>query len=149
MRYSLNYGSVKESGNFELIPEGEYTARISKVTTTDKTGNPIVTSNGDSMVRLHLEIQDGPLQGQKLFHNVIFFPEGKPGAGMTKHFLKVIGEKEGPDGRIEVDPVMWESRANPFKVRVKHETYEGVTRAKVANVDYLVKMAEVEQGLDL
>ena|SRR3990167_3643490 len=149
MRGRLNYGGVKESGQFELIPEGEYMVKIVKVSATDKAGELLMTKAGDKRVNVQLAIVGGELDGRRLFHQVIFFPPDGPGAGMTKHFLKVIGEGEAAEGRADYDTTLWDSHANAFLATVRHETYEGVMRAKISRVDYAVAKEEDHGGLDL
>ena len=155
MRFQYDTRGVKEQGSFELLPKGKYVVRIDQVTTVNENGVELKTKNGDPMVRLRLVVTEGDYKKRKLWHNVSFIKpvdekgEPNPGAGMAKHFLKVIGE--GQENEIfEVNTAAWE-KSNSFVVTVDHEDYQGKTRERVKSVDYLEGqgLAAVASGIDL
>ncbi len=70
------------------------------------------TQNGDPMVNILCEvINDDEFNGERVFHTVTFLPakkpDGKPtpGAGMSVHFLKSIGQPW--EGDFDVDSSKW------------------------------------------
>ena len=137
MKGTYNTKGVQESGSFALIPEGNYEVVINEVYETDKDGDSLTTSTGHPYVNVELKIVNGNMKGQRLFHNVIFFPKESKGAGITKHFMKVIGEPYDPKTEeFSFDTFGW-IKAKPFKATVGHHEYEGKKRAKIVSVDYL------------
>ena len=95
---------------YQLVPEGERVLTITSVEEkTSKTGNQMVV----------VELTDMET-AISMKHHVVFIPEGKPGHGISKRFLKVItGEC---DGDLEVDPLTWLGKR--LKCTVEHETSE-------------------------
>ena len=105
-----------EKKDWPLIPNGVYHLAISKPKETkSKKGVP-----GIGMV---LKVIAGKYQGRSMYHSVWFVEDGKKGAGMVKHFLKVIDiPLEG-----DINPEMLANRS--FKARVISEEFNG----KVSN----------------
>ena len=100
MTYKANYDTVSESGNFEPLPEGNYTVKIEKIqeTTTKKSGLPLIK------IRYKV-IDEGKFKNRILFDQITLFEGDAPGAGITKHFLHVIGQPY--QGDFEIDPGAW------------------------------------------
>ena len=138
MRGNYNAYGAAETSAYALVPIGKYLVKVKKVITTDQAGQPLVTKNGDPTCRCQLVICDGPHNGSIIFHQVVFFKDkNSKGHGMTKHFLKVLGEQyDQAADTFDYDTVRWVD-LNEFIVEVKHEDYKGKIQAKVANVDYV------------
>jgi hypothetical protein len=95
------------------------------------------TKNGDPNVSILCEVfNDGEYAGERVFHTVNFLPaklpDGKPtpGAGMSIHFLKTIGEPW--EGNFSVDSSKWVGRK--FKGYVIAEEYKGKTKNKISEI---------------
>lgn len=100
----------------KVAPEGTYRLQIVDVS-EEKDSAPRVTKNGDRYVMVECEIADqGPGFGVKIWHNVTFLGNGKPGAGMAIHFLKQIGQPF--EGQIEVEPQDWIGALFMAKIRI-------------------------------
>jgi len=127
MSFSYNATGIEMSGNFELIPEGDYPCKIVSVFET-------ISKNGDPMVKVDYEIIDGAYIGKQIkFHHVTFLGKdetgkSKKGAGMALNYLKTIGEPY--QGDIIVDPESWVGKK--LSVKVVHEKgFDGVKRSNV------------------
>jgi len=98
MGFKHDYTGVQESGDFTPAPPGDYTLKIVEA-------EEAKTRNGDPMVKVKLQIADGQFKGKNVWHNVAFLPKDSPGAGISKHWLKVIGQPH--DGPVIVRPGAW------------------------------------------
>jgi hypothetical protein len=98
--FETNLDGVPENKMNEPLPEGRYNLRI-------KSATEKVTKAGDPMVVVDYEVMDGPHAGRNVrFHNVVFFKDKeRKGAGMSKTYLKTIGEPF--EGQITVDSNRW------------------------------------------
>lgn len=130
MPFTMDYTGVQES-TFEPLPEGDYTLRITetKETKTKERGLP--------MVNVTLEVVGGEYAKRKVFHNVVFIPKGDPGDGISKHWLKVIGQTN--DGRTMVRPGTWVGALLSATLTI--EKYEGKARNKVTDTRSIEKKA--------
>jgi len=106
------------------------------------------TQNGDPMVNILCEvINDDEFNGERVFHTVTFLPakrsDGKPtpGAGMSVHFLKSIGQPW--EGESDVDSSKWVGAQ--FKGYVISEEYKGKTKNKIGEI----KSMEVKSSDDI
>lgn len=95
------------------------------------------TQNGDPMVNILCEvIDDEEFNGERIFHTVTFLPakrpDGKPtpGAGMSVHFLKTIGQPW--EGAYEVDSSQWIGAK--FMGYVITDEYKGKTKNKLGEI---------------
>lgn len=90
------------------------------------------TAKQDAMLRLTCLIDDkgNPFNGRKIFHNVTFIEPGKPGSGMTIHFLKTIGEPH--EGEFEVSPENWIGKR--MYVKMENTKYNNKTYLNVVGV---------------
>lgn len=106
--FNTDFDGVEEN-YFKPIPEGKYNLRI-------KSAIEKKSSKGDDMVVVDYEIMDGPFIGEEIrFHYVVFFKNKETkGAGMSKTFLRVIGEPY--EGRVSVNPEKWIGRCLTAKV---------------------------------
>ena len=111
---------------FQPIPEGEYNLKITEVA-------PSLSKKGYPMVKVVFTVLDASGHGKRIFHYVTFMPpkdsEGvtNKGAGMSVHFLKVIGQPY--EGKIKVDPFSWINSEVFAKVIV--DEYEGKKNNKI------------------
>ena len=107
---------------YPLVPEGERILTITNVTEqTSKKGNEMVV------------VQFTDLDsGLTMDHHVTFIPEGKPGHGIPKKWLKVLtGEC---DGDITFEPTEWLGKR--IKGTVTHEQSGKYTNARLDISDY-------------
>ena len=82
------------------------------------------TQKGDPKVTLKLIGLDGPNQGRRIRHTVIFFPEGNSAEWIAKAFMSAIGVERNPEtGEFEYDTDNWPGRK--FKATVEHGEYQG------------------------
>jgi hypothetical protein len=95
------------------------------------------TQNGDPMVNILCEvINDDEFNGQRVFHTVTFLPAKKPdgtptpGAGMSVHFLKTIGQPY--EGKIKPDSSQWVGAE--FKGYVIEDEYKGKKKNKISEI---------------
>lgn len=97
--FKYDYNGVSESGKgFDPIPEGDYSFVITKVEERR-------TKNKDPMVHVTCKVLEGTYAGRIVWHNVNFLPKENKGAGMSKHFLHVIGQPF--EGMVDVEPKDW------------------------------------------
>lgn len=87
------------SGTF---PEGEYYLTCTHVQHLDKDGNPLKSKKGNDMWVLEFTVAEGPHKDRKLWHHLVFIPEGQPGHGMPLKCLKAFGID--PEGENEILP---------------------------------------------
>ena len=89
------------------------------------------TRNKDPMVSILCEvIDDEEFNGERVFYTITFLPKDKPGAGMSIHFLKTIGEPW--EGSFEVNSNNWVGKR--FMGYVINEEYKGRTKNKITEV---------------
>lgn len=89
------------------------------------------TKNGDPMVSILCEvINDDEFNGERVFHAITFLKAGTPGAGMSVHFLKSIGQPW--EGAFKVDSAQWVGAE--FKGYVITDEYKGRTKNKFGEI---------------
>lgn len=112
MGYEVNYSGVDEAMEFEPLPENVYPVEIEKVEEKQ-------TRNGDPLIRIRYKVVSGKCKNRKLFDQVVLFQGDAKGAGITKHFLHVIGEPY--EGEFEIEPDNWIGKQLNVKVIVDSE----------------------------
>lgn len=126
-------------GANKVLPKGWYDLQV--VEFTSKAGDvyPKVgrTKNNDPMVNILCEvINHDQFNGERVFHTVTFLPAKKadgtatPGAGMSVHFLKTIGQPF--EGKIKPDPTAWVGAK--FAGYVIQEEYNGKIKNKLGEI---------------
>lgn len=113
MPFGHDMTGVKEGGGSRHAPGGVYVLRV----TEPKEGQ---TRNDDPKVDCKIVIDSGPFKGVWCYHTVAFLGRDEngnpmPGAGIAKHFLKIIGEPF--EGNINVSGARWEGKR--FKGRLE------------------------------
>lgn len=90
------------------------------------------TKNGDPMVNILCEVIDDTeeFNGERVFHTVTFLPKDNPGAGMSVHFLKTIGQPW--EGNVKVDSSQWVGAK--FMGYVITDEYKGKTKNKISEI---------------
>lgn len=138
-RYDLKKSAHDEGASREKPAQGFYTFQITNFYEKNKEGQYLETKNGDPKVLVVCEVVDDDSEvGKSLAHSVIFYRPTSPsikGIGMTRHFLKCIGEAW--EGDLSADPENWIGKR--FKAEVVHN--EGYAN--------LVEIQESEQNIDL
>lgn len=107
----------EESKNFAPIPEGDYRIRI-------KSAEKAVSKNsGNDMIALQFEVSG---KSSLLFHYIVFLPDRRDVTNrmLTQFFDSFAGI---PDGDFNLD--LWAGQVGAC--HVKHEEYNGETRAKL------------------
>lgn len=120
------------NNDFTPMPPGIYGLVINKVTDT-KNEIPWKTKNGDDYVQVECEVDEaGEYLGRKVWYGVTFMDDkSRPGAGMSIHLLKCIGEPW--EGDFDVDTDNWIGRR--FKARLKiGKDLEGKPKNEIAFV---------------
>lgn len=128
MPFSHDTTGVEESGNFAPVPENDYVVKIDAVQELDKNGRPLKSQNGNRMVKVRYKIAEGDYKGRKLFDNITFISPGAKGAGISKHFLHVIGEPY--EGQFQVAPESWIGKSLKVSVTID-DSYDGKERNKI------------------
>ena len=138
MAFKHDYTGVTEFGQgFDPIPEGDYDLTIIKAEEKK-------TKSGDNMVNITTEVVGGEYEGRKVFHNVVFLPKEHKAAGMSKHFLHVIGQPY--EGKVEVDCANW--LGGIFRAKVKQAEFNGKLKNEVEEVYEVDKTANQENSGD-
>ena len=142
--FKYNYKGVKETEGFAPIPCDDYILVITAVEEKQ-------TSKGDDMVNVTTEVATGPYKGKKLWTNICFLPADMPGAGISKHFLSILGLDN--EGEVEVDSEKWKTKV--FKAPVTIKDWKGkkqneinVRDAKALDVSETLKEQKVEAEED-
>lgn len=132
MKRSFSSEGANMDSTFKVAPAGDYRLLISKITDT-KNDMPWKTKNGDDYVQVECEIDDaGDFLGKKVWYGVTFMDDkSRPGAGMSLHFLKSIGEPY--EGDFIVDTDNWVDKR--FRVKLKiGKDLEGRPKNEIAYV---------------
>lgn len=136
--FDYNTDGIKES-NFTPLPQGDYILEIQSAVEG-------TTKNGDQKVTVDYTVAEGPHKGKEIkFHTVTFFSDtSKPGAGMSKHFLKSIGEPF--EGNIQVSANNWLGKI--LKAKIIHESgsMPGQVFARVKSVSSFDGKLEVSDS---
>lgn len=115
MGFKHDYSGVKEFGEgFEPIPEGDYNFVITK--TEER-----MSKNKNPMVHVTCKVLDGTNAGRLVWYNVNFLPKDNKAAGMSKHFLHVIGQPY--EGNVMVNCEDWVDAE--FRAHVKVDEFNG------------------------
>ena len=127
MSFPHDAAAPTEGGGSRLLTQGKYELLITKVEEKK-------SKNGYPMVNVTCEVQNNEeFNGAKVFHNVTFLPKDKPGAGMSTHFLKTIGEPW--EGAIEVNPDAWVGEDFIAKISTREYDKKDGTKGKTNNID--------------
>lgn len=127
MSFPHDAAAPTEGGGSRLLPAGKYELLITKVEEKK-------SKNGYPMVNVTCEVKNNEeYNGAKVFHNVTFLPKDKPGAGMSTHFLKTIGEPW--DGAITVDPDAWVGESFVAKISTREYDKKDGSKGKTNNID--------------
>lgn len=122
--FKYDYSGVRERGEgLDPIPEGDYSFVITKVEERR-------TKNKDPMVHVTCKVMEGLYAGRIVWHNVNFLPKDNKGAGMSKHFLHVIGQPF--EGMVDVEPNEWINAT--FCAHVKIEEFNGKTQNNIDEI---------------
>jgi hypothetical protein len=126
----VDFSNVSDE-EFPLIPEGKYLCKNEKVT-------PTKTKDGQfDMWKLKHVITEGDFKGSVIFDNMTFNPNG---LGRIKKLYSALGY----DTSISKDCEPSDIEGGVFYVNIKHETYNGVARAKVEFTGYEKAINTVE-----
>jgi hypothetical protein len=134
-------------GTNKVLPKGWYDLEI--VEFVSKAGDTYPkdgrTKNNDPMVNILCEvINNEEFKGERVFHTVTFLPakgsDGKatPGAGMSVHFLKTIGQPF--EGAFKVDSAQWVG--SEFSGYVIQEEYKGKVKNKIGELKPIAKKTD-------
>lgn len=126
-------GIVVEEKGKKLLPKGSYNFRIIEFTSKAGKTYPCegTTKNGDPKVDILAEVTGGEFAGERLFHSVTFMAKDKPGAGMSVHFLKTIGQPW--EGNVTVEPSAWVGAE--FRGYVIQDEYQGKKGNKIKGIE--------------
>lgn len=140
-------------GTSKVLPKGWYDFEI--VEFVSKAGDTYPkdgrTKNNDPMVNILCEVINNPeFDGERVFHTVTFLPakgpDGKPtpGAGMSVHFLKCIGQPF--EGKISPDSSQWVGAE--FSGYVIQDEYKGKIKNKLGEIKPMATFQnpEIEQA---
>jgi hypothetical protein len=85
-------------------------------------------------------INNSEFDGERVFHTVTFLKAGTPGAGMSIHFLKTIGQPF--EGKISPDSSQWVGAE--FAGYVIQEEYKGRIKNKISEIRPISKFKNPE-----
>lgn len=111
MKY--NAGNAKPI-QFSVAPQGNYHVVITGA-------EEKVSSNGNDMVKVTCQIDEGQFDGAKIWHNVTFLDPESKAAGLALHFLHTIGQPY--QGEFEIKTSEWLGRR--FLANIGVEEYNG------------------------
>lgn len=120
-------------GTNVLLPKRWHSFEILNFIAKDGTEYPKDgrTKNNDPMVNFLAEvIDDEEYNGERVFHTVTFLSKERPGAGISIHFLKTIGEPW--EGKFAVNSDNWMGKR--FMGFVINEEYKGKTKNKITEI---------------
>lgn len=126
-------------GTNKVLPKGWYDFEI--VEFVSKAGDTYPkegrTKNNDPMVSILCEVVNSDnSNGERIFHTVTFLPAKRPdgqptpGAGMSVHFLKTIGQPY--EGKIKPNPEAWVGAR--FSGYVIQDEYNGKIKNKLGEI---------------
>lgn len=130
-------------GANKVLPKRWFDLKIIEFTSKAGDQYPKVgrTKNNDPMVNILCEVVNDPeFNGERVFHTVTFMPAKKPdgtptpGAGMSVHFLKTIGQPF--EGKIKPNPDSWVGAE--FAGYVIQEEFKGKVKNKIGEIKPLV-----------
>ena len=98
MQYQRDFSSVSELGDRDLLPADEYVVEISSVREAQ-------TKSNLPLIKIRYRVVRGAYENRNVFDQIVIFPGDQSGAGITKHFLHVIGEQY--EGKCIIDPLKW------------------------------------------
>ncbi len=84
------------------FPADDYFLTCTKVQDKDKNDFPLKSKKGNDMWVLELTVAEGPHKDRKMWHYLVFIPEGLPAHGMALKCLKAFGIN--PEGENEILP---------------------------------------------
>lgn len=116
--------------SFARCPEGIHTVKLIEITEA-------VSQNGDDMLKVTFEVISGNDKGCRVFDNFTLIDKA---LWKFKQFLVSAGVKA--DGKVAID--LDKLIGKVCDVNVIHEEYNGVTRAKIADYQKLVRNAKAE-----
>lgn len=129
MSFPHDAAAPTEGGGARLLPPGKYELVITKI-------DEKKSKKGYPMVNVTCEVKNNDeFNGAKVFHNVTFLPKDQPGAGMSTHFLKTIGQPW--EGAIEVNPEAWLGGDFTAKISTREYDKKDGSKAKTNNIDEL------------
>lgn len=116
--------------SFARCSEGIHTVKLIEITEA-------VSQNGDDMLKVTFEVISGNDKGCRVFDNFTLIDKA---LWKFKQFLVSAGVKA--DGKVAID--LDKLIGKVCDVNVIHEEYNGVTRAKIADYQKLVRNAKAE-----
>ena len=122
MNVQRDYTNVNESGSFSPAPAGVYRLFVSSTEDGE-------TAKHDPKVNVTIKIKAGVYAGKQLWHTVTLLPEDSPGAGFTKHWLRVINQPY--EGKVTINTDRWEGKEFIGRLAIEeYESKKGGTRTK-------------------
>lgn len=127
MTWNFNAEEGKANMNgFPLIPVGDHRVRISKVDDKDKNGNTLMSKTGKEMISITLDVSGHP---GKLFNYLVFDDTSNEARQRTNgNLMKIFDSFSITPGDMNYQN--WIGKVGAC--RVKHEIYNGETKASVA-----------------
>jgi hypothetical protein len=135
--YNATGIDADSKGTNKVLPKGWYDLEI--VEFVSKAGDTYPkdgrTKNNDPMVNILCEvINNEEFKGERVFHTVTFLGPKAPGAGMSVHFLKTIGQPY--EGAVKVDSSQWVGAE--FAAYVIQEEYKGKIKNKIGEIKPII-----------
>ncbi len=140
----MKFKGNAKSDTSNVFPEDEYFLTCTHVQDKDKEGNPLKSKAGNDMWILEFSVSEGPQKDRKLWHYLVFIPEGLPGHGMPLKCLKAFGID--PEGETDILPEHLLNVTIKAKVKIEQkDDYDPANRiAKFFTPDSLMKPGATE-----
>ena len=140
----IDYSEIPD-GSRDLIPEGEYTARITGIddTMTDDLSitAPLRSKNGNLMWALTLEILSGQYTGRKIWDHFVFT---KKALAHMKTCAKAVGIDTEAKRKHEATPTDFVGKT--VVIDVHHDDWSGEKQAKVRFRGYSASLGSRPSG---
>lgn len=98
----MRYKGNAESDPGGTFPKDDYFLKCTHVQDKDKEGNDLISSKGNNMWVLEFTVAEGPFANRKMWHYLVWLPEGKPGHGMALRSIHAFGLD--PEGENDYNP---------------------------------------------
>jgi len=115
----MKFKGNAKSDTSKVFPEGDYFLTCVHVQDKDKEGNDLLSKKGNSMWVLEFAVAEGPHKDRRVFHHLVFIPEGKPGHGMPLGCIKGFGYD--PEGDIDIQPAHLKDLTIKAKVKIEEQ----------------------------
>lgn len=132
---SVNWNELREqaeketgsSGNFPVLPEGEYAAEVVAASTAR-------TSTNKDMIKVQFKVVGGPYDNRRVFTNLTISPESPQAMAILFRHLDVLGARTLLDSGATVDQVAGSLAGATATVKLSVGEYKGEPKNEVKDI---------------